>query len=68
MGQTYQLWLIGAGSPPVSMGVFGVEPDGSGRLDTASVPAFTGEVTVAVTVEPAGGVPLPTGPMVLMGS
>ncbi len=66
-GQTYQLWLIVAGSP-VSMGVFGVEPDGRARLDTASVPAFTGEVTVAVTVEPAGGVPEPTGPIILMGS
>jgi anti-sigma-K factor RskA len=66
-GRTYQLWLIVAGSP-VSMGTFGVEPDGRGRLDTASVPPFEGEVTVAVTVEPSGGVPLPTGPMVLLGS
>ncbi len=66
-GRTYQLWLIVAGSP-VSMGTFGVEPDGRGRLDTASVPPFEGEVTVAVTVEPSGGVPLPTGPMVLIGS
>jgi anti-sigma-K factor RskA len=67
-GQTYQLWLIVGGSPPVSMGVFGVETDGSARLDTASVPAFSGEVTVAVTIEPAGGVPQPTGPMVLVGT
>ncbi len=66
-GRTYQLWLIVAGSP-VSMGVFGVEPDGRGRLDTASIPAFTGEVTVAVTIEPAGGVPQPTGPIILVGS
>ncbi len=66
-GRTYQLWLI-VGGAPVSMGTFGVEPDGRGRLDTASVPAFEGEITVAVTVEPAGGVPQPTGPMVLVGS
>ncbi len=66
-GRTYQLWLIVAGSP-ISMGTFGVEADGRGRLDTVSVPPFEGEVTVAVTVEPSGGVPLPTGPMVLMGS
>ena len=66
-GRTYQLWLIVGGSP-VSMGTFGVEPDGRGRLDTASIPPFEGEVTVAVTVEPAGGVPQPTGPMVLVGS
>ncbi|HJS73550.1 MAG TPA: anti-sigma factor [Vicinamibacteria bacterium] len=67
-GQTYQLWLIVGGSPPVSMGVFGVETDGRARFDTASVPAFSGEVTVAVTIEPAGGVPQPTGPMVLVGT
>lgn len=66
-GRTYQLWLI-VGEAPVSMGTFGVEPDGRGRLDTASLPAFEGDVTVAVTVEPAGGVPQPTGPMVLVGS
>jgi len=66
-GRTYQLWLIVAGVP-VSMGTFGVEPDGRGRLEAPSVPAFEGEVTVAVTVEPAGGVPSPTGPMVLLGS
>lgn len=66
-GRTYQLWLI-VGDAPVSMGTFSVEPDGRGRLDTASVPQFEGEVTVAVTVEPSGGVPQPTGPMVLIGS
>ena len=66
-GRTYQLWLIVGGSP-VSMGTFGVEPDGRGRLDTASVPPFEGEVTVAVTVEPSGGVPQPTGAIVLVGS
>lgn len=66
-GRTYQLWLI-VGDAPVSMGTFGVEPDGRGRLDAASIPAFEGEVTVAVTVEPSGGVPQPTGPMVLVSS
>jgi anti-sigma-K factor RskA len=66
-GRTYQLWLI-VGGAPVSMGTFGVEPDGRGRLDTASIPRFEGEVTVAVTVEPSGGVSQPTGPMVLVGS
>jgi anti-sigma-K factor RskA len=67
-GQTYQLWLIVGNSPPVSMGVFGVGTDGTARLDTASIPTFSGEVTVAVTIEPEGGVPQPTGPMVLVGT
>jgi anti-sigma-K factor RskA len=66
-GRTFQLWLIVEGVP-ISMGVFGVEPDGRARMDSANVPAFEGEVTVAVTVEPLGGVPQPTGPMVLVES
>jgi anti-sigma-K factor RskA len=67
-GRTYQLWLIVGGASPVSMGTFSVEPNGTGRLDASSIPAFEGAVTVAVTVEPEGGVPQPTGPMVLMGT
>jgi len=66
-GKTYQLWIIVAGTP-VSAGIFGVEPDGSARFDARTLPRFEGTVTVAVTVEPAGGVPQPTGPMVLLGT
>lgn len=66
-GQTYQIWLIVDGTP-VSAGVFDVQADGSARLDGEPLPGFEGTVTVAVTVEPAGGVPQPTGPMVLLGS
>ncbi len=66
-GSTYQLWLIVDGVP-VSAGVFGVEPNGTARLDGERIPALEGAITVAVTVEPAGGVPQPTGPMVLLGS
>lgn len=66
-GHTYQLWLI-ADDTPVSIGVFTVDPGGGGRLDADRVPSFRGAVTVAVTVEPAPGVPQPTGPMVLLGS
>ncbi|MFC4639676.1 anti-sigma factor domain-containing protein [Deinococcus hohokamensis] len=50
-GQTYQLWQVGAGQP-TSLGVFG-----SGGLLTASLPP---EITLAVSVEPAGGSPQPT--------
>jgi anti-sigma-K factor RskA len=66
-GRTYQLWLI-VGGRPVSAGIFEIQPDGTGRLTGEPLPAFEGTVTVAVTEEPAGGVPQPTGPMVLMGS
>ena len=66
-GQTYQIWLIVDGTP-VSAGVFDVQADGSARLNGEPLPGFEGAVTVAVTVEPAGGVPQPTGPMVLLGT
>lgn len=66
-GRTYQLWLIVDGTP-VSVGTFGVDSTGNARLDSEPLPAFEGAVTVAVTQEPAGGVPQPTGPMVLLGS
>jgi len=64
---TYQLWIIVDGAP-VSVGIFNVATDGSATFDADPLAAFTGDVTVAVTVEPAGGVPQPTGPMVLLGS
>ncbi len=68
-GQTYQLWVIIAGTP-VSAGTFDVEPDGSARYDAEPLPALEAGTTVAlaVTVEPSGGVPQPTGPMVLVES
>ena len=66
-GRTYQLWVIVNGTP-VSVGTFGVDPSGNARLDSEPLPVLEGTVTVAVTQEPAGGVPQPTGPMVLLGS
>jgi anti-sigma-K factor RskA len=62
--RTYQLWFIEAGKP-VSAGIFGVGPRGGGRLLVQSVPPAGSIDAWAVTVEPAGGVPQPTGAMVL---
>ena len=64
---TYQIWLLVDGQP-VSVGTFDVEADGAARLDPQPLPSFEGTVNVAVTVEPAGGVLRPTGPMVLLGT
>ena len=68
-GQTYQLWVIVEGTP-VSAGTFDVEPDGSARYDAEPLPPVEADaaVALAVTVEPAGGVPQPTGPMALVES
>ena len=56
------------GGEPVSAGVFDVGPGGRGRHEAASLPPIEGPVTIAVTVEPAGGLPKPSGPVVLAGS
>lgn len=64
----YQLWAL-AGQTPMSAGVFSVGADGTALvpLDTLALPpepigAF------AITLEPAGGLPAPTGAILLMGS
>ena len=65
-GRTYQLWVLTAGAP-VSAGVF--TPDDTGGVaqvfDTpVSLPTPAG---FAVSEEPEGGVPAPTGAIVLAG-
>ncbi len=64
-GRTYQLWVIPPGKNPVSMGVLDVEP--GGRVVTVASTDVAAVATVAVSEEPAGGVPQPTGPLVLAG-
>lgn len=66
-GRTYQLWVV-TKQAPVSIGTFDVQSDGSmsGTMKL-SADATLNPVAVAVTIEPAGGVPAPTGPKVLVG-
>jgi anti-sigma-K factor RskA len=66
-GRTYQLWVIppGKGSKPVSAGLLDLEP--GGHVLTLASTNVEQVGTVAVTEEPAGGVPQPTGPMVIAG-
>ena len=62
-GKAYELWTI-AGAAPKPAGVFDV--DATGAASVPVPPATDGPVNVfAVTLEPAGGVPAPTGPMLL---
>jgi anti-sigma-K factor RskA len=65
-GKTYQLWWIAAGRP-VSAGTFSVDEHGSARILVDQVENVDEIQAWAVTVEPAGGVPQPTGEMVLKG-
>ena len=66
-GKTYQLWVI-AGGPPISAGVFDVAEGGQARHEATALPSVSGPVTIAVTVEPAGGLPAPSTPPVLAGT
>lgn len=61
-GKTYELWAFIGGAPRPA-GVFDVDAAGRASLP---VPATRSAVQMfAVTLEPAGGVPKPTGPVVL---
>lgn len=65
-GRTYQLWFISNGTP-VSAGLFQVDERGRAMLLVEDVAPVESIEAWAVTVEPEGGVPQPTGPMVLKG-
>ena len=66
-GKTYQLWII-ADNKPFDAGIFAVDPDGNGFLKVPSLSEADKAQKFAVTLEPAGGVPQPTGDMHLLGS
>ncbi len=65
-GKTYQLWAI-AGDKPESLGVFNVDERGNNLHLIKSLSNFGDIGTFAVSLEPAGGVPLPTGKVYLAG-
>jgi anti-sigma-K factor RskA len=62
--KTYQLWLVPVKGDPISLGVFSGAPDHW----MMKVPEGMPPKWFQVTLEPAGGMPHPTGPMVLMGT
>jgi anti-sigma-K factor RskA len=64
--RVYQLWMV-TETAPVSVALLpSTRSDGS--IAVAPPPPVTGRVVaLAVTLEPAGGVPAPTGPKVLVG-
>jgi hypothetical protein len=64
--KTYQLWFI-AGGKPVSAGTFAVDARGAAHLRVEKVSRIEDIQAWAVTIEPSGGVPQPTGEMVLKG-
>ena len=63
----YQLWGLRDGLPPVSVGMFTVDAGGTAMLNMKSIPESTHIVGFAVTIEPKGGMPQPTGMMYVKG-
>lgn len=66
-GKAYEAWVIASGAP-VPAGVFRPDPQGRAVLKLPIVEATAAARTFAVTIEPEGGSPGPTGPMVLAGA
>ena len=64
-GRVYQLWVVTARAP-VSAGL--MRPDTAGRLRGVTQTAASGPTAIALTIEPEGGVPAPTGAMYLVGT
>ena len=66
-GMTYQVWLV-TDKAKISAGTF--QPDSSGHAFMQANYALPRNAlkAVAVTEEPAGGMPAPTGPIVVSGS
>jgi Anti-sigma-K factor rskA, C-terminal len=67
-GRTYQVWVVTSAPAPISAGL--IEPDSGGHVSAvfATPQDIPQPIAVAVTLEPAGGVPAPTGPKVLVGT
>jgi hypothetical protein len=63
----YQLWIIKE-NKPVDAGVFFVDEEGLGISQINDIPEGISLNAFAVTLEPKGGVPQPTGQMYLLGS
>jgi anti-sigma-K factor RskA len=62
----YELWVFLDGKP-VNAGVFDVDVSGRALFESTDFPA-PGAQNFAVTVEPRGGLPAPSGPIVLVGA
>ena len=65
-GKSYQLWLVPSSGAPVNAGLVDANQQ-NGAVVVRLAPGLAPKA-FAVTLEPLGGRPQPTGPMVLVGS
>ena len=66
-GKQYELWVFSKGKP-VPAGVFDADASGRAIFESPDLSAAGLAENFAVTIEPQGGVPAPTGPIVLVGA
>jgi hypothetical protein len=66
-GRTYQLWVVTA-QAPLSAGLLTPDAQGSVSQTFSTPPDIPQPIAMAVTIEPAGGVPAPTGERYLIGT
>ena len=66
-GRTYQLWFV-TPQAPISIGLVKPDANGSVRRLVDTRGDFPEPVAVAVTIEPDGGAPAPTGDKYLVGA
>ena len=65
-GRTYQLWIVN-GQTPVGAGLLKPDADGIVHAVFTTPSDLAKAVAIAVTIEPDGGVPAPTGDKYLVG-
>lgn len=66
-GRTYQLWILTAQPAPISAGLFKPDPQGRVAAVFETPLDLAKPIGMAVTIEPDGGVPSPTGEKYLVG-
>lgn len=66
-GRVYQVWVVTA-QAPVSAGLLSPDASGGATVYFQTPSDIAAPVAVAVTLEPAGGVPAPTGARYLVGA
>jgi anti-sigma factor RsiW len=68
-GRTYQLWVISGKMPPISDNwTFKIDASGGVTTMFATPSTLPPPTAMAVSIEPDGGVPAPTGALYLVGS
>jgi anti-sigma-K factor RskA len=66
--KSYQLWFVPKMGDPIDAGTFNPQADGSLRIEVRVPDNATDLKAAAVTIEPLGGRPQPTGPFALLGA